>query len=48
MGQSIYGALAKADMGLGITSGAAMAILALVADRLVQGFAEERRQALGL
>ncbi len=48
LGQSIYGALAKANMGLGITSGAAMAILALVADRLVQGFANERRQALGL
>ncbi len=48
LGQSIYGALAQADVGLGITSGAAMAILALVADRLVQGFAEERRQALGL
>jgi glycine betaine/proline transport system permease protein len=48
LGQSIYGALAGANMGLGITSGAAMAILALVADRLVQGFAEERRHALGL
>ena len=48
LGQSIYGALAGADVGLGITAGAAMAILALVADRLVQGFAEERRQALGL
>ena len=31
-----------------IAAGAAMAILALVADRLVQGFAEERRKALGL
>lgn len=48
LGQSIYGALAGANMGLGITAGAAMAILALVADRLVQGFAEERRKALGL
>ncbi|WP_371226279.1 ABC transporter permease [Roseovarius sp. 2305UL8-3] len=48
LGQSIYGSLAKADVGLGIASGAAMAILALVADRLVQSFAEERRQALGL
>lgn len=48
LGQSIYGALAQADVGLGIASGAAMAILALVADRLVQGFAEERREALGL
>lgn len=48
LGQSIYLALGQADVGLGIASGAAMAILALVADRLVQGFAEERRQALGL
>lgn len=48
LGQSIYLALGSADVGLGITAGAAMAILALVADRLVQGFAEERRKALGL
>ncbi|WP_256367957.1 MULTISPECIES: hypothetical protein [unclassified Ruegeria] len=30
------------------SAGAAMAILALIADRIVQGFAEERRAALGL
>ena len=48
LGQSIYLALGQADVGLGITAGAAMAILALVADRLVQGFAEEQRRALGL
>jgi glycine betaine/proline transport system permease protein len=48
LGQSIFLALGQYDVGLGITAGAAMAILALVADRLVQGFAEERRQALGL
>ena len=48
LGQSIFLALGRADVGLGIAAGAAMAILALVADRLVQGFAEERRQALGL
>jgi glycine betaine/proline transport system permease protein len=48
LGQSIYLALGKADVGLGIAAGAAMALLALVADRLVQGFAEERRAALGL
>lgn len=48
LGQSIFLALGKADVGLGIAAGAAMAILALVADRLVQGFAEERRKALGL
>ena len=48
LGQLIFLALGQADVGLGITAGAAMAILALVADRLVQGFAEERRKALGL
>ena len=48
LGQSIFLALGQADVGLGIAAGAAMAILALVADRLVQGFAEERRRALGL
>lgn len=48
LGQSIYLALGQADLGLGIAAGAAMAILAMVADRLVQGFADERRKALGL
>ena len=48
LGQSIYLALGQADVGLGLAAGGAMAILALVADRLVQGFAEERRKALGL
>ena len=48
LGQSIYLALGKADVGLGLAAGAGMAILALIADRLVQGFAEERRKALGL
>ncbi|MEO1456355.1 MAG: ABC transporter permease subunit [Pseudomonadota bacterium] len=48
LGQSIYLALGQADIGLGIAAGAAMAMLALVADRLVQGFAEGQRRALGL
>ncbi len=48
LGQSIYIALGSADVGLGIVAGAAMAILALIADRIVQGFAQERRRALGL
>ena len=48
LGQSIYLALGQADVGLGISAGAAMAILALIADRLVQAFAESRRKALGL
>ena len=48
LGQSIYLALGQADVGLGIASGAAMALLALVADRLIQGFAERQRRALDL
>ncbi len=48
LGQSIYLALGSADVGLGIAAGSAMAILALVADRLVQGFAKAQREALGL
>ncbi|MEM9045319.1 MAG: ABC transporter permease subunit [Pseudomonadota bacterium] len=48
LGQSIYIALGSADVGLGIAAGAAMALLALIADRLVQAFAAERRAALGL
>ncbi|MEM7528363.1 MAG: ABC transporter permease subunit [Pseudomonadota bacterium] len=48
LGQSIYVALGKADVGLGVASGAAMALLALIADRMVQAFAAQRREALGL
>ena len=48
LGQSIYLALGQADVGLGVSAGAAMAMLALVADRLVQAFAAEKRRALGL
>ncbi|MEM7498351.1 MAG: ABC transporter permease subunit [Pseudomonadota bacterium] len=48
LGQSIYVALGKADVGLGVASGAAMALLALIADRMVQAFAAQRRTALGL
>ncbi len=48
LGQSIFLALGQADVGLGLAAGFAMAILALVADRIVQGFAEEQRKALGL
>ena len=48
LGQSIYLALGQADVGLGIVSGAAMALLAIIADRLVQAFAKKQREALGL
>ncbi|MGV3549590.1 ABC transporter permease [Rhizobium sp.] len=48
LGQQIYLALGQGDVGLGIAAGAAMAILALVADRLIQGFAARQRRVLGL
>lgn len=48
LGQSIYLALSSADIGMGISAGMAMAILALIADRIVQGFAVKQKQALGL
>lgn len=48
LGQQIYLALGQGDVGLGIAAGAAMAMLALVADRLVQGFALKRSAELGL
>lgn len=48
LGQSIFLALGQADVGLGLAAGLSMAILALIADRIVQGFAEDRKKALGL
>lgn len=48
LGQSIYLALGQGDIGMGLSAGGAMAILAFVADRILQGFARERRRALGL
>ena len=48
LGQAIYLALGKAEVGLGVAAGGAMALRALVADRLVHGLAAERRHALGL
>lgn len=48
LGQQIYLALGQGDVGLGVAAGASMAILALVADRLIQGFAARQRHALGL
>ncbi|MGB3541209.1 MAG: ABC transporter permease subunit [Mesorhizobium sp.] len=48
LGQQIYLALGQGDVGLGVAAGVSMAILALIADRLVQAFAEKQKMALGL
>jgi len=48
LGQQIYLALGQGNVGLGVVAGAGMAIMALLADRLVQGFAKKKQVALGL
>jgi glycine betaine/proline transport system permease protein len=48
LGQQIYLALGQGDVGLGVAAGASMALLALVADRIIQAFAVKQRKALGL
>lgn len=47
LGQQIYLALGQGKAGMGIAAGAAMAMLALVADRLVQAFAAKSGRELG-
>lgn len=47
LGQQIYVALAAADMGLGLSAGLAMAFLAMIIDRLLQAWANERYSFLG-
>jgi ABC-type proline/glycine betaine transport system permease subunit len=48
LGQDVYAALARADMGAGLTSGACIAMIALIADRLTSRSAERARSAMGL
>ncbi|HEV8388320.1 MAG TPA: ABC transporter permease subunit [Dongiaceae bacterium] len=44
LGQQVYIALGKANAGLGLTSGLAIALVAMMADRIIRGWAA-RRQA---
>lgn len=48
LGQQIYLALGQGDIGLGLAAGAAMVMLALLADRLLQAFAGSMKASLGL
>ncbi|HET6621053.1 MAG TPA: ABC transporter permease subunit [Dongiaceae bacterium] len=43
LGQQVYIALGKANAGLGLTSGLAIALAAMVADRIIRGWAARRR-----
>jgi len=48
LGQQIFLALGKADMGGGMITGLSMALIAIVADRIFQSFSRKRQEALGL
>ena len=42
LGQQVYIALGKANAGLGLTSGLAIALVAMMADRIIRGWAARR------
>jgi len=48
LGQEVYIALAKADIGRGLVAGAGVACLAIVADRLMQAWARQKQRRIGL
>lgn len=48
LGQQIYIALGQNDPGLGIVAGLAMALIAMIADRIFQAAASRRKAALGI
>ena len=48
LGQEVYIALAKADVGRGIVAGLAVAFIAIIADRLLSAAAGRLRARLGL
>jgi len=48
LGQEIYRALPTADSGRGIMAGLGIAVIGIVADRLIQAWAAERKKQLGI
>ncbi len=48
LGQEVYIALAKADVGRGLVAGVCVACLAMIADRLIAPWAATRKRRLGL
>ena len=48
LGQSVYIALSAADAGKGIVAGLGMALIAIIADRIIQSWSKKRKEALGL
>ncbi len=48
LGQEVYIALAKADVGRGVIAGICIAFMAIIADRLIQPWVAARKQRLGI
>jgi glycine betaine/proline transport system permease protein len=48
LGQLVYIALGKADAGKGLVAGLAIALIAMIADRIIQAWANKKKQQLGL
>ena len=48
LGQEVYIALTKADTGRGVVAGLCVAIIAIIADRMIASWATRRKRELGL
>ncbi len=48
LGQAVYIALGQADFGKGAIAGMGIAIIAITADRIIQGWSNKKKLALGL
>ena len=48
LGQQVYIGLGDGDFGVGIVAGFGMAIIAMIADRMTQGWSHRRQRALGM
>ena len=48
LGQQVFLALGKADMGMGLVAGLSIALVAMVSDRIIQSWSRRKRAALGL
>ena len=48
LGQEVYIALTKADIGRGLVAGLSVAFIAIIADRMIAAAARKRKAALGL
>jgi glycine betaine/proline transport system permease protein len=48
LGQRVYIGLGNGDFGVGFVAGIGMAIIAMIADRMMQAWSRSRQQAFGL